>query len=202
VVIEDNLVRWNRAGDHGGGIYAGGLRSTFEITSNLVVLNEANAVGTTGESGGGVWVGGEGGTVRHNTLVLNRGSNVATGGGLAVASGTPIIEANIVAHSQIGGGIRCVRGGEPLVRNNLFWNPRGEEDQGCEVDWESQGNLVADPLFCDLDSEVYTLAQNSPALLHPAGPLGVFPTPGCSPVQVIATTWGRLKAQYGLPGRP
>jgi hypothetical protein len=40
------------------------------------------------------------------------------------------------------------------------------------------------------------VAQNSPALTHPYGPLGAFHFPGCGPVSVEPITWGRIKAKY------
>jgi hypothetical protein len=40
------------------------------------------------------------------------------------------------------------------------------------------------------------VAEGSPALTHPAGPLGAFPDPGCGPVLVEETTWGRIKMEF------
>lgn len=42
----------------------------------------------------------------------------------------------------------------------------------------------------------FHLAQGSPAITHVAGPLGFYPIPGCGPVPVRPTTWGRLKTRY------
>jgi hypothetical protein len=46
----------------------------------------------------------------------------------------------------------------------------------------------------------FTVASNSGVMTHPAGPLGALPTPGCGPVDVKPTTWGRIKAMYASPG--
>jgi hypothetical protein len=72
-------------------------------------------------------------------------------------------------------------------------------DLTCGIPFgEESGNLVIDPLFCNPGADDYTLAKNSLALLHPAGPVGAFPFPGCDGVAVTPTTWSRLKSRFGV----
>ena len=77
---------------------------------------------------------------------------------------------------------------------NLLWaNLEGDLGNGageCPTQWSSIVT-IADPYFCNASNDDYTLAQNSPAL-----GMGAFPTPGCGPVPVQRTTWGRIKAKY------
>jgi hypothetical protein len=109
-----------------------------------------------------------------------------------------MIEKNIISFSQNGGGIWCGDDGTPTIRNNLAWQNLPSDGVGACFDWwQSNGNIIADPNFCDADGGDYSLAQNSPAITHVAGPLGAIPIPGCGPVDVRPTTWGSIKTKYG-----
>ena len=107
------------------------------------------------------------------------------------------MEKNIIALNLKGGGIWCGNGATPTIQNNLAWqNAGGDGVGGCPTWWQTNGNIVADPAFCDTLSGDFHLHQDSPAITHVAGPLGVYPIPGCGPVPVRPTTWGRLKSRY------
>ena len=57
-----------------------------------------------------------------------------------------------------------------MIRNNFAWLNLPSDGVGTCADWwETDGNLIADPNFCDADGEDYSLAQNSPAITHFAG---------------------------------
>ncbi len=122
------------------------------------------------------------------------------GGGIAVAlaPSIPVIEQNLVAFSQAGGGIWCSGESTPVIRNNLAWmNVGGDGVGSCPTWWQWNGNIVADPLFCNRAGGDYSLTAGSPALTHPAGPLGAIPGEGCQQTPVERTAWGSIKARYG-----
>ena len=99
--------------------------------------------------------------------------------------------------SPNGSGIWCGGGVTPNIRNNLAWQNLPSEGVGtCSDWWNSDGNVLTDPFFCDPASLDFSVSQNSPALTHPAGPLGALYLPGCGPVSVEPTTWGQIKAKY------
>jgi hypothetical protein len=204
-VIRGNTIINNRAGDHGGGIYAALIGSPppaleLEISWNLIANNAAAGSDITGESGGGITLIETDAWAHHNTIVANEGGSTATtlGGGIAIERiGSPLIETNIIALTTQGGGVFCLQGATPILRNNLAWQNVPADGVGsCPDWWQSNGNIVADPYFCNAALGDYTLAADSPAITHPAGPLGAFPAPGCGPVPVIPTTWGRIKSMY------
>ena len=200
-IIRGNVIENNVAGDHGGGIYVGGLATIFiEISENVIVNNTAEGLPTTGESGGGIWLQDTDAWVHHNTLVRNTGNgpNDTYGGAIVVHEmGSPLIEQNVIALTTNGGGIFCHSGVTPTIRNNLGWQNSPVEGVGlCENWWQSDGNVIADPLFCDAPGGDYSMVSGSPALTHPSGPLGAIPAPGCTPILVEATTWGRIKVQF------
>jgi hypothetical protein len=204
-VIRGNTVVNNRAGDHGGGIYVWHVGSgdplELEISWNVIAGNVAGGRAGTGNSGGGIFTWETNAWIHHNTIVDNTGDGPSGtyGGGIVLDQpGSPLVEKNIIAMSLKGGGIGCGGGVTPTIRNNLAWqNLPADGVGGCVTWWQIEGNIVADPAFCDPASADYSLAQNSPAITHVAGPLGAFYLPGCGPVSVEPITWGRIKAMYG-----
>jgi hypothetical protein len=202
-VIRDNVIVDNTAGDHGGGIQAGA--SDFdphglEIGWNLIARNRAGGQEGTGNSGGAMNLARTNAWVHHNSIVGNSGDGPSGtyGGGIVIERiGQPVVEKNIIALTEVGGAIWCDAISSPIIRNNLAWQNSGGDGVGaCPTWWQTDGNIVTDPYFCAPESGDYSLAQNSPALTHPFGPLGAFHLPGCGPVSIEPTTWGRIKTLY------
>lgn len=110
----------------------------------------------------------------------------------------PIIERNIIALSTVGGGLYCHQPEAVSIRDNLVWGNAGGDGVGQCADWYTRdGNIQADPLFCNAAAGDYNLPPNSPARTHPMGPLGAFPAPGCTNgVPVIVTTWSAIKLLF------
>jgi hypothetical protein len=205
IVIRGNVIRNNVAGDHGGGVYAGLNGNTppylaMEIDHNVIAQNVALAEAMTGDSGGGLWLRLTSAWVHHNTIVENEGHGSMGDWGGAIAfyrASGDLIEQNIIAFSVNGGGIRCGEGTTPTIRNNLAWANVGGDGAGiCSDWWQTNGNIVADPIICGLEVGDYTVSIHSPALSHPAGPLGAFPEPTCDIIKALPTTWGALKTRY------
>jgi hypothetical protein len=147
-----------------------------EVSWNLVADNYAGGSEATGNSGGGMWFWETDAWVHHNTVVGNTGDG---------------------PNNAYGGGIWCVGGATPILRNNLTWQNTGGDGVGsCGTWWQSDGNIADDPYFCDMENGDYTVAANSGVMTHPAGPLGAFYLPGCGKVDAQPTAWGRVKALY------
>jgi len=206
-LMRGNLIQGNRSGDHGGGIYVALIGTPpspppieVEIAWNTIVDNSAQGSPVTGDSGGGILIIETDAWVHHNTIVGNKGGAAPTtlGGDIAVERvGSPVIERNVLAFTVQGGGIFCLNGATPLIRNNMAWQNAGGDALGeCSTWWQSDGNVVDNPYFCDMGGGDYRVASNSGVMTHPAGPLGAFPDPGCGPVAVHPSTWGAIKARY------
>jgi hypothetical protein len=201
-LIRENIIFENVAGDHGGGIYAGSLKGEalqFECSWNLVINNTANGRGATGNSGGGLWMRRTSATIANNTIVGNRGNGPSGdyGGGIVLEGvGTPVVQRNIIALTEKGGGILCADSVTPLILINLAWHNEGGDGVGDCSDWWTGGeNMVTNPLFCDPATADYSVAENSPAMTHPFGPIGALGF-GCGPVTATPLTWGSLKSLY------
>jgi len=203
-VIRGNVIENNYAGDHGGGFYSASALSgssiEFEFLLNVVSDNTADGVDMGGNSGGGMWLGAANSWIHHNTIIFNTGNGPTAkyGGGIVVERfGSSVIENNIIAFSKNGGGIGCGGTTTPVIRNNLGWlNIEGDGFGLCEDWWQSDGNIVVDPHFCDAENGDFTLAEDSAAITHLEGPLGAYATPGCGPVPVKNSTWGLIKSKY------
>jgi hypothetical protein len=201
--LNGNYIVANESGDHGGGIYFGSGVEQFapqiEISLNVVARNIAKGQGNTGNSGGGVWITGATAFVFRNTIAFNEGRGLSDdwGGGLVLdQAGSATVTRNIIAFNA-GGGIWCGGGVATLILDNLGWMNSGGEGVGtCPTWWQSNGNLIENPYFCDAAGNDFRVASNSIAMTHPAGPWGAFPNPGCGPVTVLRTTWGKIKSSY------
>jgi predicted outer membrane repeat protein len=203
-VIRGNTVLNNQAINDGGGIYVEYASSaeafSVEISWNLVSGNFARGADFTG-TGCGIDLVGTQAWVHHNTIVGNDGdgahTRIVAGGGIAIyQSGSPAIEQNVIAFNRAGGGIWCDPNTTPLIRNNFAWQNEDGDVLGCSTTWQSDGNVIDNPYFCDSAIGDFSVAPNSGVMTHPAGPLGSFPNPGCGPVTVRHSTWGSLKARY------
>lgn len=137
----------------GGGI---ACRAQARIWECLIVDNMA------GKSGGGMYcIGSEPVEVNHCTIVGN--SAVNWGGGIYSYSTGFQVTASIIAFSREGEGIYCYGGGPGVEISlcDIFGNKGG--DQLCGMD--RGGNFSADPLFCNVASGNFFLAQESPCLI-------------------------------------
>ncbi len=197
-----------------------------------VVIHRTQLIGCTisgnrAEQGGGVGIGGES-TVENCTITDNvaeelggglhssaRGETVIKlctfarnsaplGSGLAFEFATAnIIETSIVAFG-LGAAIECIGSPMSLSCTDIYGNEGGDW-VGCIAEFASiNGNLEADPRFCDPEADNWLLCEDSPCAPGETGDCGLIGAfgVGCScPNAVEPATWGRIKAQ-GRNGAP
>lgn len=189
-IVRGNYIEGNIARDKGGGLMllAQSGASQIEVSDNVIVNNLAQGQLFDGRRGwglgGGMWVSGSSYHVFNNTIVNNQGADIELGlGGAILVSNScdqSIIERNIIAFTRLGGGIYCANGGVPQILNNIAWSNSGGDGTGLCPNWSvTNGNIQADPLFCDLPSGSMALAPNSPALTNQAGRIGAATPVGC-----------------------
>jgi len=197
-VLQYNTIDSNLALLQGGGIYVQGAGDTplsIDIGFSVLIKNTARGMGSS--IGGGLYLNNTNLVGHHLTVVQNTVPAGQIGGGIAFDGGTPRLEKSIIAFNTAGGGIGCSGGATPLIHFNLGWANVGGNGAGTCTTWDqSNGNLVNDPLFCNLQGGDVTVEDDSPALFPPGGPMGAYNTPGCSATPALPTTWGSLKSRF------
>lgn len=187
----------------GGGITIRNCSPT--IQNNLIVGNVNGDIEGGGGVGCGIGVVGGAPIIRNNTIAGNH----CDFGSIDLYACSALVEHNVVALNSIpptgGGGISCDASPAAVIRENLFWgNLRFDIAPACLEQLASEGNVVADPLFCspvepiqDQLSGDWRVTMASP--VAPGGPqagwgapLGMCP--GSTPSQ--ERSWGRLKHSY------
>ncbi len=213
--ILDNVFIDNVAADKGGGLHLG-TNSFFaspreiEVARNLFVGNEAHGkdVGVRIRicRGGAIFASGVF-WIHHNTILFNAAdtpfvSPSAAAVCLSNGDEEKLFEHNLV-YGNDGGGVAgsvASGSGSAALSWNLIFNNPGGDSLSVENDFTFtlQENIFEDPLLCtDDETTDGSVAVNSPALLHPAGPIGAVAEPGCEAiVPVLPTTWGNLKIRF------
>jgi len=226
IIIRHNRIVSNDAGDHGGGLYLGNLSGAeIDAYGNVIVGNLARGHPTPPDcSGGGIWLGEYGAHVHHNTIAYNRaertdGTFYAIGGVCEVnPTGTTMVDYNLVYRNQEGAfGVYGL--GSPgdewtaTFRRNLHYGNvlervvTGTTHPG-KITVIIEDDIIADPLFC-VDGVVSRgeIANLSPALNQPWGPIGAVPRGGCGPELSAGNNpaWEAMNSVYGSrepPSRP
>lgn len=181
----------------GGAINCGYSDAVFKEC--VVISNHAEEF-----AGGGTFVHDGRVSFSHCTFAFNESgvdpSGEREGGGIAVVQADVLLQNCIVAHSTRGEGISCRDGGTAsLVCSNVYGNAGGDWI-GCIADQlGSNGNISADPLFCNPALGDFTLQSGSPCLPENTGcglmgTLGV----GCGTISIAPMTWGKLKSLYRI----
>lgn len=177
------------AEEEGGALYLIG-NAASQIRGNLF----ARCAAPFGEA---IAMHGSQALVEHNTIV----DSGATPGEAAItvevnsSGGAVSIRRNIIAGGSGAAGWWLIGAGS-VNCNDLFNNAGGGVVGPAPV---ATSNFAADPLFCGVTAEDYTLRTDSPCRLFggPCGPglIGAFDA-GCQAVPVAVTSWGSIKALY------
>jgi hypothetical protein len=196
-----NLILKGNHAKYGGGVCIIALSWQSYLVDCLIVGNTAM------NSGGGVYVSGDGETDTDVAGCTVVGNGAPTGGNVYLDAALPFygsasIYQCVVTNSSQGVGIYW--GGQwgcPIVCCDVWNNAGGNYGGTCGDMTGTDGNISTDPLFCDPLSGNYTLDCNSPCLPgnHPdgwdCGLIGKYGV-GCGPSAVEKTTWGAIKAMY------
>lgn len=134
-------------------------------------------------------------TVTGCTFVRN---SAWMGSSIAAWLGTLIVaDANILAFSSLGRPVSCEDATIWISCCDVYGNDEGDWI-GCLAGFDGEdGNVHADPLFCDLEGEDLRLEEGSPCV--PTGEcdrMGAWPV-GCGSTPATVVSWGELKALFG-----
>ncbi|MFH1681566.1 MAG: right-handed parallel beta-helix repeat-containing protein [Candidatus Eisenbacteria bacterium] len=205
----------------GGGIYSYGGTVALEGCVFLENVSE--------EDGGAIYLHGDDGSVLDCVFARNA-AETGWGGAVYCGNSSPRIGRCTFwgNAADVAGGIHCRIASHPLIENtiiaasasgcalyaadvgyepvltccDLHGNPGGDWIGLIADQYGVEGNISADPLFCDPHAGDLTLAASSPCLPgnhpdgHDCGLIGALGH-GCSgPISVEQTTWGGVKARF------
>jgi hypothetical protein len=180
------VFRGNAAVLGGGALaFAGGAHPTIEDCT--FIANQA-------DQGGGITAEWSMVTVSGCTFVRNR---AWTGSGISAWLATLVVlERTILAFSALGRPVDCEDSTLWIECCDAYGNDVGDWI-GCLGGYLGEdGNICADPLFCDLAGEDLRLDAGSPCLPSgECGRMGAWPV-GCGGTPATVTSWGGLKARY------
>jgi hypothetical protein len=123
-------------------------------------------------------------------------NNPAPWGSLILSDGGAVL-ANCVITANPDGPSMYVDGAAALSCCDIWGNSGGDWVPGIAEQYGVDGNLSADPLFCDPENGDFRLQPGSPC--EPGsecGLIGAWPV-GCGGTPAERTTWGGLKALFG-----
>ncbi len=215
VTLADNIRLATSTFMAGGGLYASG--ATVAATGLTVTGNEANigggvhvtaspdcvltnsvVAGNTAQFWGGAAIieNCPDATVANLTLTANNGGG---GGGGLYASGSTLSASNTISAFNTGGaaygnGFHVVGGTATFACDDAFGNDNAAYG-GVTDPTGSDGNIAANPLFCDAGADDYTIADNSPCAPDHSG--------GCGLIGALDVNCsGGVGVQDDLPGVP
>jgi parallel beta-helix repeat protein len=180
---------------------AGGLGFTphrnsgsASATGNLFWNNSA------GQRGGAVVLGGEFPTILGSSTLVGNSAPEGAGVYAPFTGGNRFtIDRTIIAFSSGGSAVACeIAAFAPNVVCSDFFGNVGGDWAGCIAgEFGVDGNIAADPQFCNATNGDFHLMETSPCApaQSACGLIGAFdPTCGATPVQ--PATWGSIKATY------
>ena len=161
-IVTCNIIKNNYA-SMGGGMYIYNEEEyTSEIYNNLFIENEAMGDGEEGGRGGGIQLFQGNIVVRNNTICRNKAKDNwgdGLGGGISFYSGgSSLIENNIIAYQENGGGIYLSGSSHVLSYNDVHGNIGGDY-LGCSVPHDT--DISEPPCFVNLLVDDYRLLPTS-----------------------------------------
>ncbi len=193
-IVSECRFERNTAGYAGGGGVL--VRSGGEVGMSRCLLVENSAQGAPSEGGAVIC---DEGTVALDECTLY-GNFAASGAGLyGQNSSTFGLSKTIIAFNVAGEAV-ADDGSATITLSccDLFGNDGGDWVGSIAAQAGVNGNISADPFFCDVSNDDFSLAENSPCappLSGACGRIGAYDT-ACPPNGVEAATWGGIKAAY------
>jgi hypothetical protein len=165
------------AEDSGGGIIMSGSSPTFrDVTISGNSVGYCTIIDGCEGFGGGIYLYNSNPVLRDMTI--NDNSSDSTGGGMYLLNSSPILTNVTVSGNTAkayGGGMLNIYGSNPTLTNSIFWGNSPYEIylwgdaisitySDIQGGWEGEGNIDADPLFCNPDSSDFRLLPDSPCI--------------------------------------
>jgi len=120
------------------------------------------------------------------------------GATIFVGEQTTLFDRCIIAFNGEGPAMVCENETVTLVCCDIFGNGEGNWTACIADQLGVNGNIEADPLFCDAESGILTLHDSSPCLAanNACGLMGAWGLGNCGTTTVEETNWSRVKTLY------
>tara|TARA_B100000686_G_C16805936_1_gene990428 strand:- start:309 stop:8306 length:7998 start_codon:yes stop_codon:yes gene_type:complete len=165
--IKNTIFNNNSSNSRGGGAHFNYSNATLV---NVIFQNNNSAYG------GGIYLDNSSIFLKSSSIV-NNASN-SRGGGMYLINSNPIIENITLANNNatFSDQLYCGNYSNPSFVNSIIWgdqNPIELLDNTSDLSatycdimggWSGIGNIDSNPLFCEPDSNNYSLAENSPCI--------------------------------------
>ena len=160
-VIDNCMIVDNYAELSGGAIFF-----AYPPVANQPIVSSSIIYSNSGGAGGGGILATYGAVpiLSQVTIVGNLGSDW-NGAGISSASGSTVVIENSIVSLNMGPGL--MRDSSSIIDvscTDVFGNTGGDYTLYMQDQTGINGNISEDPLFCDYDSWVLTLAEQSPCL--------------------------------------
>ncbi|MBN2170032.1 MAG: right-handed parallel beta-helix repeat-containing protein [Candidatus Krumholzibacteriota bacterium] len=188
ITIDGCVFEGNSAGR--GGALALDEGDDVAVTGCLFAGNMA------GNAGGALLVEYGGTTITNCTFAGNQAAEGIIASG---SNGDPLVANCLLALNTGGGAFACAESGVLACTCCDAWGNTGGDWTDCIAGQLGvDGNISANPLFCDITRSDYSIAADSPCAPdnNECGTLiGAFDV-GCGGVPVREATWGAVKSLY------
>ena len=151
---------------------SGGMRL---FNSNPILTHVTISNNTAEYYGGGMWLDYSDPILTHVTISNNTAEYY--GGGMRLSNSDPILTNVTIANNTAnnGGGGMYLNYSDPIMTNSIIWDNSPQSIytssgtplitySDIEGGWEGEGNIDADPLFCDAENGDLTVQSDSPVL--------------------------------------
>lgn len=181
----------------GSGVYQ--FVSDVRVENNIFIQNRCDA------GGGVIALSSSNPVVINNTIYRAQSQFAGQGSAMNITDSFPVVSKNIIYGSEGSPAVYCTGASFGTFDCNMFWaNTFGTSGGSCSDVTGTNGNVHADPGFCDALANDFHVCSTSPAVTGPCGVIGYTPPTGfaCAncptPAEhhVETTSWGRLKSFY------
>ena len=150
-----------------------------------------------GGNGGVLTDNGASPTINYNLITNNQSAE--NGGGITCNNSSPTLTNNTIygnTASGNGGGVYLSGTSDPIITHTIVW---GNTLESLVVESESNptvsysnieggylgnGNIDQNPLFCDSENFIFTLADNSPCILESGEFIGTYDIGNCGNITI------------------
>lgn len=168
--INNCIIKNNLSPAYGAGLYI--KNSKIDMIYTLIKENVVSE-----KSGGGIYLYNSSANIYNNTIFRN--SAQINGGGIFCDGSSPVILHCVIvenkANSNTGGGIFINSTSNPEIKNSIFWNNTDDLSgavstmlANCDIkdgDFAgANGNISADPLFANIESDNFHIKNTSPCI--------------------------------------